>query len=806
MIVIPSTLTSIGSQAFMCGADCVVINSQEAASKLTAYDGAGYLLYNSDSALIRSDLSYGSYAGQLGYPTVPVEFMGEQYNSFSHNQHSYESCKVMDWSGMRCTSCHMLSDFAEVTLDVSAGDTDSVTAHIYSEAGKGIMKLSGYGNISNNIPSTYMYLVEEIIIEEGILSIPNYAFDYYSNLERVTVSSSIASIGSQAFYSCDSLVSIEVSAENQHYMSLNGDLYSKDGTTLIQYAIGKKSEVFNVPQDVVSIGTSAFYGCDNLTKVVIPNSVTTIGDSAFSYCTNLSNIEPPSSLTSIGGYAFNGCGMLKQIVLPDGMTAIGAYAFRGCAGLESIDLPNSLTSIGSYAFYGCSALVDITIPDSVTLIDSFAFAECTSLTSIVIPNSVASVGEYVFSGTTLLVCCEAASKPSGWNTDWDESDSGGNLWIVWNYGGEHGVDENSIKWVLLNTGDVAVCGYDGDKTELTIPTSINGKTVTTIMDKAFYNCKTLKNVIVGNTITSIGASAFESCTKLESITIPDDVTHIGYSAFKNCTMLKTANLGTNITDIWEYTFYGCTSLASIVIPDSVTTIGYYAFKGCTGLTDVHYGGTAEQWANVTIGTANDPLLNATIHYTEPARPVIVASGTCGDNLIWTLEDTGILTFSGTGDMADYSAGDAYAPWWVWRNVTTSIILQSGVSNVGGHAFKYCSNVTSITLPESVTSIGDRAFAECGITNITIPDGTTSIGDFAFLNCSKMTSIILSDNIISIGRSAFYGCSGLTDVYYSGTKAQWAEIAIESGNEALTNATIHFTPVFVANSTCGENLT
>ena len=649
LIVIPSTLTSIGSQAFMCGADCVVINSQEAASKLTAYDGAGYLLYHSQSALIRSDLSYGSYANQLGSPAVPVEFMGEQYNSFSHNQHSYERCEIMDWSGMRCTSCHMLSDFAEVTLDVSAGDADSVTAHIYSEAGKGIMKLSGYGNISNNIPSTYMYLVEEIIIEEGILSIPDYAFDYYRNLERVTVSSSIASIGSQAFYNSDSLVSIEVSAENQHYTSLDGDLYSKDGTTLIQYAIGKKSEAFNIPQGVVSIGASAFYGCDNLTKVIIPNGVTTIGSSAFSYCTNLSNIEIPSSLTSIGGYAFRGCSKLNQIILPDGMTTIGAYAFYGCTGLESIVLPNTLTSIGSYAFYDCSALADITIPDSVTSIDGFAFAECTSLTSIAIPNSVASMGRYVFSRTTLLVYCEAASKPSGWNTDWSRSDSGGNLWIVWNYGGENGVDENGIKWVLLNTGDIAVCSYDGDKTELTIPTSINGKTVTTIMDKAFYNCKTLKNVILGNTIISIGASAFESCTKLTSITIPDDITYIGGSAFKNCTELKNVNIGTNITGIYEYTFYGCTSLTSIVIPDSVTTIEYYAFKGCTSLTSVAVG------KNVT--------------------------------------SIGFSAFEGC-------------------TALTAIALPDGLESIESSAFEGCTALMTIVIPDSVTSIGSETFFDC----------------------------------------------------------------------------------------------
>ena len=220
--------------------------------------------------------------------------------------------------------------------------------------------------------------------------------------------------------------------------------------------------------------------------------------------------------------------------------------------------------------------------------------------------------------------------------------------------------------VIRGTGDVSHIK------SVTIPSSI-----ISIENSAFRNCTSLKNVIFaeGSKLTSIEAQAFCGCTSLTSITIPESVTSIGSSAFQGCTSLKSIIISSNVTSIGkgafngcstlesitlpfigatlndtEYTyigyifgasyynqsgyvpsslktivltgctkiggsaFCGCTSLTSITIPESVTSIGWRAFGDCINLKDVYFAGTQAQWNNISIGSGNDVLTSATIHY------------------------------------------------------------------------------------------------------------------------------------------------------------------------------------------------
>ena len=151
---------------------------------------------------------------------------------------------------------------------------------------------------------------------------------------------------------------------------------------------------------------------------------------------------------------------------------------------------------------------------------------------------------------------------------------------------------------------------------------------------------------------------------------------------------------------------------------------------------------------------------AILPYPE-ANAATVASGTCGDNVTWILDDTGTLTISGTGAMTDYSY-TTQAPWNSRISSIKSIILEAGITSIGNFAFSNCSSLTSITIPDSVTTIGAYAFSSCkGLTSITIPDSVTSIDHDAFRFCSSLTSITIPDSVTSISSSAFFGCGGMT---------------------------------------------
>ena len=118
------------------------------------------------------------------------------------------------------------------------------------------------------------------------------------------------------------------------------------------------------------------------------------------------------------------------------------------------------------------------------------------------------------------------------------------------------------------------------------------------------------------------------------------------------------------------------------------------------------------------------------------------SGTCGENLTWTLDSEGTLTISGTGAMTDYDyINDSNAPWFNSRSSIKRAIIESGVTSIGDYAFYYCYRLTSVTIPDSVTTIGGYAFYDCSyLTSVTIGNSVTSIGDSAFRKCTGLTEI------------------------------------------------------------------
>lgn len=153
--------------------------------------------------------------------------------------------------------------------------------------------------------------------------------------------------------------------------------------------------------------------------------------------------------------------------------------------------------------------------------------------------------------------------------------------------------------------------------------------------------------------------------------------------------------------------------------------------------------------------------NAAEVSTDTTEESSQTSGTCGENLTWTLDSDGTLTISGTGEMSTYSWGNS--PWYDNSAIRT-VVIEDGVTNIGQLAFQNCSGLTDITLPDSITAIEGSAFSDCtSLANITLPSSLTSIGYGVFYGCTGLTGIVLPDSVTSMGKSMFSDCTSLTDI-------------------------------------------
>ena len=324
--------------------------------------------------------------------------------------------------------------------------------------------------------------------------------------------------------------------------------------------------------------------------------------------------------------------------------------------------------------------------------------------------------------------------------------------------------------------------YNSYSGSVTIPSQVtyNSKTyeVTSIGGAAFYGCSGLTSVTIPNSVTSIGSAAFRDCSGLTSVTIPNSVTSIGRNAFYGTAWFNnqpdglvyagkvayeykgTMPTGTHITleegtlGIGESAFYNCSGLTSVTIPNSVTSIGISAFEGTA-------------WFN----NQPDGLVYA-------GKVAYKYKGTMPTGTHITLEE-------GTLGIADYAFRDCSG--------LTSVTIPNSVTSIGVGAFSGCSGLTSVTIPNSVTRIGEYAFSLCsGLTSVTLNandivsktyssssnlgtifgtqvkeyvlgDDVKGIGNYAFYKCSGLTSVTIPNSVTSIGSYAFEGCSGLTSV-------------------------------------------
>ncbi len=329
--------------------------------------------------------------------------------------------------------------------------------------------------------------ITSVTIPDSVTSIGVYAFSGCSGLANITIPSGVTSIGNSAFANGSGLMNINVVAANTSYSSLNGVLFNKNKTTLLQYPGGKVGS-YMIPNGVTNIGESAFRQCSNLTGVTISGSVKSMGEQAFSDCSSLDTVTIPDGVTRIEKESFSGCSSLKSVTIPGSVTTIGNRAFHYCTSLVGVIIPDSVTGIASWAFYGCSNLSNVVIPDSVTSIGEYAFSFCSRLSSVRLPSGTITVGDNAFYYCTGLV-----------NVTTPES---------------------------LNSIGAEVFAECRNLTNVTISSGI-----TSIGYASFKGCAKLTGVMIPGGVTSMGSSVFNGCVKLESVYFAGHAPSVGSDLF-----------------------------------------------------------------------------------------------------------------------------------------------------------------------------------------------------------------------------------------------------------------------------------
>lgn len=293
-------------------------------------------------------------------------------------------------------------------------------------------------------------------------------------------------------------------------------------------------------------------------------------------------------------------------------------------------------------------------------------------------------------------------------------------------------DETQQYWYAeLEDGTIEITGYTGSDTEITIPSTLDGKTVTRIGNDAFQ-------------------SETSNTSEVIRIAIPSGVKSIGHYAFRDCSSLTDITIPNTVTTIEDEAFDGCEALPTITIPASVTSIGTQVFRFCEILTAITVDEDNTKYATIE-GNLYNKQKNILLAY-APGKA-----------------DTSFTIPTGVTMIGDYA-------FYKCDNLTKVTIAES-VTTLGKYAFSSCNGLTSITIPGNVKIIGEDAFHWCSeLADIVLEEGITTIGDEAFSACYKLTEITIPASVTNLENNAFYFCTGLTGIHVSPNNTRYASDA------------------------------
>ncbi len=648
--------------------------------------------------------------------------------------------------------------------------------------------------------------LEKITVSDGVEIIEEYAFSGIEKLKTAILPDSVTVMGSDVFSDCTALTSVRFSSGMtsipesafSYCSALTHFDIPESVTTIGEYAFYNSGLTgIEFPESVDCISYEAFGGTA-LTELTLPAKLKVVNDYSFSNCTMLKTINFSSGLERIRHAAFEGCESLESVILPDGIKVLGNSAFEDCTSLTQLYLPASLEDIGddivyataiddpsnyedgvlyigdclaavdddligtactvkpgtriiaSEAFYGCYDLSQLTLPDSLEYICDNPFYYCNSLKSITLPKNVKRAD----------VTYTEGFYPSEINVS----------------------EENpyycSVDGVLYNKDKTVLEAYPPLKEAefLIIPEG-----VTRIADYAAANAQSLKTVSFPGSLDFIGECAFYA-SALTEVTIPGSVTEIAYSAFAECVSLEKLTADEGLVSIDAYAFNGCSALSEISLPSTIMKVENSAFDDTAYFNDKNNREDGVLYlGSVLLDVDNSKSGQLTV---KEGTKVIAFRAVAYSQISSAVLPDGLLSICG------------YCFENCWN--LNSLNIPDSVTYIGCDIicfiplYQNSLNENGICIIDNCVVGSEDYYGECKI-----PEGTRIIAEEAFYE-SNISSVTVPESVIYIGASAFSLCHDLKTVNYNAVNAL----------PALVSKNHLFTPFCyseVENINIGENV-
>lgn len=478
-----------------------------------------------------------------------------------------------------------------------------------------------------------------------------------------------------------------------------------------------------------------------------------------------------------------------------------------------------VTTIADSAFYGC-ALVNVEIEKGVTSVGNNAFG-CDTLEVLVLPDGITSMAEYAVTAQTVLL--KRISVPTSWNEDWNNG-GGRSSSVLLSSSGEYGKTSDGYIWAEKTNGKKVICRYLGDETELSLPVSVEGETVSEIISYAFYS-KNAKRIFIAEGVNNIETNAFYNCSAATIYCIEDSepsgwsdgwygssdyvfdcdgtqtgvygdykwakltdgtVAIVSYSGTDQSPELPLTIEGADVSTICGGAFRGC-KISEIVIGKNIEKLGHDLFAWVSGVTVYCVD------SEMQTGWEEDCFASAAAVIFDYG----MLKGTTDDGFEWLLrEQSGlieILSYSGEDEeviipdsIEGYDVGYLAAEMFADKNNMINVTLPVNLVEIPDKLLYNCSSLFSVTIPEKVERIGNYAFYGCSsLRSVFIPDEVKKIGDYAFGKTTSLSYISLGSGVTYIGEGAFYDNGLDISVNFEGTLEQWCEVSFVSANYMMS---------------------